>query len=314
MIPMRRIWERKASLDTARLIPLAAASDKIALAEADLVKNENRRAAMQKLYSLYALAGRLDDAERLATRWSQKDALDPQALTARADLAARRGDRDRAIRILGSVIDVRPDEVAAHQRLARLHRWAGRSALACRHSFAVAQLREDDAKSVSDAVSCLRTTGEALLAEDLLGAVATKVRKQVEGMLKQQTKLSKVRGEVRVTATWQGGAHDLDVALVHQSGQRISWLGAPSRALISAENVTSKATEQLGLLGSAAGEYTVELTRASGEGPVSGEVQLRAPGMVRTIPFSLQGDQLTLGTMRVAWQSRLVRARNVRRR
>jgi hypothetical protein len=111
-----------------------------------------------------------------------------------------------------------------------------------------------------------------------------------------------------------GGAHDLDVALLHQSGQRISWLGAPSRALISAENVTSRTTEQLGLLGSAAGEYTVEITRASGEGPVSGELRLRAPGMHRTIPFTLQGDRLTLGTLRVGWRSRLVRAWGVRPR
>ncbi|MFP6683420.1 MAG: VIT domain-containing protein, partial [Polyangiaceae bacterium] len=218
MIPMRRIWERTASLDTARVVPHAAASKKITEAEAELGSNENRRAALQKLYNLYALAGRIDDAERLATRWSNKDALDPDALRARADVAARRGEREAAIRILGSVIDVRPDEVAAHQRLARLHRWAGRSALACRHRFAVAQLRVDDVKAVAPAVRCLRETGEALLAEDLLSAVAPKVRTQVEAALRQAIKPDKVRGEVRLTATWQGGAHDLDVALVHQSG------------------------------------------------------------------------------------------------
>ena len=59
-----------------------------------------------------------------------KEALksdDPEAITARADVLSASGDRAGAIRVLGSVIDVRPGDIAAQKRLARLERWRGSS-------------------------------------------------------------------------------------------------------------------------------------------------------------------------------------------
>ena len=139
MVPMRRIFERQVHISTTTLVPAKASPDAIAKAEAELAVHPNRREAVKELYTLLALAGQLDRASELAERWSEKEALDPEALTARADLAARQGQRDEAIRILGSVVDVRPGDVAAQKRLARLHRWAGRPALGCRHSIAIAE-------------------------------------------------------------------------------------------------------------------------------------------------------------------------------
>ena len=62
----------------------------------------------------------------------------------------------------------------------------------------------------------------------------------------------------------------------------------------------------MGLLGSGAGQYAIEVVRASGEGPVAGELTVVAAGNVRTIPFTLVGDRVTVGTMRVFFRSRLV--------
>jgi hypothetical protein len=305
MIPMRKVFERKANIFPGRLVPSVATAEKIQAAEGELTKNENRREALKKLFSLHMLAGNIERASQLADRWAEKEALDPEALTARADIMARRGLRDDAIRLLGSVVDVRPDDVPSQKRLARLHRWAGREALGCRHAIAIAQLREKDAKLLAEAITCGRSTGESKLVESMLAAVDETMRTRVERLVKTKKEIKGLRGEVRLTATWTGG-QDLDVALIHPDGHRVSWLGAATKGLITAENVTSTSTEGLALLGSKAGEYVIEITRASGEGPVSGEVLVRAAGATRKVPFTLTGERAVIGTMRVFWQSRLV--------
>ena len=309
MIPMRRIWHRVGQIATNRTVPLAASADKISKAEAEHASNPNKRGALQKLYIAYALSGQLDKATKLIERWSAKEVLDPEALTARADLAARKGNRELAIRILGSVVDVRPGDIPSQRRLARLHRWAGAPALGCRHAIAIAQLRQKDAKLLAEAVFCGRKTGEGRLAEAMLNAASSKTRKRAEALLKRmKDSADKLRGELRLNATWQGAGQDLDIALIHPDGHRVSWLGAPTKAIITAEDVTSTSREGLSLLGSKAGEYLIEVVRVRGSGPVSGSMVVRAGGITRTIPFSMQGDRLALGTVRMRWQSRLVRA------
>lgn len=306
-VPMRRVFERQALIQTNLRAPTQADADAIAEAEAELARNENRRAAVKNLYTLYALSGDLERASLLAERWSEKEALDPDALTARADLAARRGQRDEAIRILGSVVDVRPGDVPSQKRLARLHRWAGRETLGCRHAIAIAQLHQNDHELLAEAVDCGRRTGESRLVEDMLSGADEKVREAARRLVdNMKVESEKARGEVQLTATWQGGQHDLDIALIHPDGHRVSWLGAPTKAIISAEDVNSLRREKLGLLGSKAGDYVIEIVRASGEGPVRGELEVRAAGNTRRIPFDLTGDRESLGVMKVFWRSRLV--------
>ncbi len=305
MVPMRKVFDRVATVFPGQLVPLSATAEKIQAAEAELAKDENRREALKSLLSLHMLAGNLDRATELVERWSEKEALDPEALTARADLVARRGQREEAVRLLGSVVDVRPDDVPSQRRLARLHRWAGHEALGCRHNLALAQLREGDAKLLADAVICGRKTGETKLVEAMLAAVDEEVRTRAETLLKSHKDEEGLRGELRLTATWTGG-QDLDLALIHPDGHRVSWLGAPTKELITAENVTSTSTEGLALLGSKAGEYAIEIVRSSGEGTATGEVLLHAAGTTRKIPFSLTGERAVVGTLRMGWQARLV--------
>jgi hypothetical protein len=208
------------------------------------------------------------------------------------------------------VIDVRPGDVQAQQRLARLERWAGRAAVGCRHSLALAQLREKDGKLLAEAVFCARQTGEGATAEDMLGAADSDTRTKADAELsKMKPPEDKLSGELRLDATWQGAGSDLDLALLHSEGKRISWLGAPTRGIISAVDVTSTSHEGLGLLGSDAGDYVIEITRVSGDGPVQGTVSVEVPGGGRQqIQFNLAAGERrrVLGTVNVRWQSKLV--------
>jgi hypothetical protein len=276
-------------------------------AQRDVEREPNRREAVKKLFVLQALAGDIEQASTLAERWSEKEPLDPDALTARADIAARGGDRELAIRVLGSVIDVRPGDIASQKRLARLHRWAGRPAVGCRHTMAIAQLRSGDASLLAEAVSCARQTGESRLASDMLNAAEERVRKAAELQIPALEKLKdELSGDLRVEASWIGAGHDLDIALIDPDGNRVSWLGAPTKSVISATDVTSTSREGLALRNGKAGEYVVEIVRASGAGPVRGELTLVVAGTRRSIPFSLDGVRQTVGIAKIAIQSRLV--------
>jgi hypothetical protein len=305
---MRRVWERQGNLNTAQLVPATANAQKLGEAENAVRADDNRRESVRKLFVLRMLAGQIDSARELADRWSGRDALDPDALVARADAAASAGDRDRAIRILGSVVDVRPGDVQAQQRLARLHRWAGRAAVGCRHALALAQLREKDGKLLAEAVGCARETGDGTTAQDMLSVADADTRKLADALLgKAKPAQNLLAGELKLEATWQGAA-DVDLALLHPDGHRVSWLGAPTKGAITAVDVTSLSHEGLALAGSDAGDYVIELTRAAGDAPVSGTLVVNVAGTRRDVPFSLAAGEKrrVVGLANVRWQSRLV--------
>ena len=231
----------------------------------------------------------------------------PDALTARADLAARNGDRDGAIRILGSVVDVRPDDIASQKRLARLHRWAGRPALGCRHSLGLAQLRSGDASLLAEAVSCGRRNGEGRMAEEMLNAAEERVRRAAGTQIsKFDAAKDELSGDLRLEASWTSSGEDIDLALIDPDGNRVSWLGAPTKAVISASDVTSTSREGLALRGAKPGEYVIEVVRGSGAGPVRGDIVVNVAGTRRTIPFFLNDARQTVGIAKIHMQSRLV--------
>jgi hypothetical protein len=306
MIPMRRIWERHGDVITDRFVPQVASAAAVAAALRELAKDDSRRQSLKRAFALSSAAGDVGEASRLAERWVQKEPLDPEALTALADVEARRGHRDAAIRILGSVLDVRPGDTAAHKRLARLERWAGRDDAACRHRVAMAESKSRDLSLAADAVRCTRQHGAPWLAEALLEAAAAGDRAELErrasAPLGDDGALS---GDVRVEASWSGGA-DLDVALLDTEGHRISWLGAATRSVISARDATSRSRESLALRGAQAGEYVLELTRGDGPASANGELVVTIAGTVRRIPFSFDGDRKAVALLRVTLQPRLV--------
>ncbi|MGK3984765.1 VIT domain-containing protein [Sorangium sp. So ce136] len=321
MIPMRRVFDRHVSFDaTNTLAPEGAA--KTAAAEAALAAAPDSRDRTMGLYALYATTGRLGEAQELTARWSGRDALDPGALIARADLAARQGERDRAARILGGLADVRPGDRAVQTRLAELWDAAGRPAFACQHRVALADLAPADAQLVAAAIRCAGESGMGELASHLRLDVTSAIRAEVDRRLAQpdaapSTVLS---GDVQLSAEWSGGA-DLDLALIDAQGRRLSWMGSTLGPLgVRSRDATSTRAESLALRGLPKGSYIVEIARAStGDGPstaaapevLRGELTLRLAGETRKVPFTLDGARRELGTVRVFFTSRLVPADDV---
>src|SRR5262249_15491328 len=97
-----------------------------------------------------------------------------------------------------------------------------------------------------------------------------------------------------------------DLSFLDKDGHRISWLGAPTRALISARDVLSTEREGLSLSGGAPGEYVVELVRSAGFGRVRGELKLSVAGETRLIPFSFDGERQAVAVAEIRMQPRLV--------
>jgi len=307
LIPMRRVWDRKGEIVTTRFVPLGASISAVADAERALSAAPDRRSNVKKAYSLYAASADLGRATSLVERWAGKEPLDPDVLTARADLAARRGDRELAVRILGSVVDVRPDDVASQKRLARLYRWSGRPDLGCRHAMAIAELRSSDAKLLADALRCARGGTASRWASEALGLADEKTAHAAEALADSPgPDDTRLVGDLRVEATWSENA-DLDLALLHPEGHRVSWLGAPTRELISARDVLARDREGLALNGAKPGEYVVEIVRSAGSAdPVHGDITVFAAGETRRIPFTLEGDRMTIAIASIKLVPRLV--------
>lgn len=307
LVPMRRVWDRKGAINTSERVPRVASITAVADAERALSLDPDRRSAVKKAYALYAVSGDLGRASSLVERWTNKEPLDPEALTARADLAARRGDRELAVRMLGSVVDVRPDDVASQKRLARLYRWSGRADLGCRHAMAIAELRAGDAKLLADALRCARGGASARWASDALSLVDEKTARAASTLADAPpVDDSRLVGDLRVEATWSNGA-DLDLAILHPDGHRVSWLGAPTRELITARDVLELGREGLSLSGAKPGQYAIEIARSGGSNEVvRGELTLFVAGETRRIPFTLDGQRMTLALAEIKMVPRLI--------
>lgn len=309
MIPMRRIWERKGEVLPGRTLAGAAMDRKVIAAEKELAADPDRRESTKKLFDLYSKNGDLSRAADLAERWSQRDPLDVEALIARADVAARHGERASAIRILGSVVDIRPSDTGAQQRLSRLYRWQGQNGRACRFSLSLAEFRPTDANALAAALRCLTSEGQNELARELQSAATEPTLRTAERLNSKSPPADGLSGDLRVTATWSGGSDvDLDLSLIDPDAHRVSWLGAPTRAIISATTVTSPREEGLALRGGKPGEYLLELSRGRGSGRVQGTVTVHVAGVERSIPFSFDGERSTLGVIKIRSISRLVPA------
>jgi tetratricopeptide (TPR) repeat protein len=304
-VPMRKIWERAGDVHLGKLAK-SSSFEAIEAAERNAHNEPDRRETTRKLYALLSLAGEVGRAEQVVERWITRDPLDVDALTARADLAARRGNREDAIRLLGSVIDVQPGNVAAQRRLERLERWSGRAASGCRHLVAAAEIQQRDVSLIADAVRCSRQSGDSVAEAELQSALdeATRVRVTAE-LAKPATDDAALRGDLKLEASWTLPV-DLDVSLIDSEGHRISWLGAPTRAVISANHVIARGREGLAVRGAKPGEYMVELTRAEASGPVSGEIAITAAGTTRRVPFLLQDARTSVALVNLKMVSRLV--------
>jgi antitoxin (DNA-binding transcriptional repressor) of toxin-antitoxin stability system len=312
MIPMRKVFDRKASFSTSNSLAAEVSAD-LRSAETASKSSPDSRDRTIALYKALVASGRVGEALEVVSRWSQRDALDADAVLARADLAAMNGDRERAIRILSGLADVRPSDKAVQKRLVSAFTQMGAPEVACQHRMALADLDPNDVSTVANAVRCSQDQGFSNVSQAFLDNTPSTQRERVE-LAARTAKLSDVpalSGDLRVTASWTQPA-DLDFALIDKNGKRLSWLGSTvTNVNVSAKDATSFSGETVAFSNLSQGSYTLEVVRSrtatGSQQPVSGEVTLILPGgESRKIPFTLNAARGEVGSVRVFFTSRLV--------
>jgi TonB family protein len=300
---MRRVWERVASIrpDVATWPSELRAVEE---AEQALLGAPDSRDRHRALAQALARAGRLERAREVVEQWIARDRLDPEALTALADVEAREGRRDEAVRLLSGVVDLQPDNVALHRRLADALDRAGQTERACSFRIAVAEV-EASAQAAGEAIRCARAAGAEGSARLLLDALPTEAARAEAERAASEARSTEVRGDLLVEAEWSG-PQDLDVSLVTRQGTRISWMGG--RANVVGDAAFDPGRERLGLRWTPAGTYVVEVSRSdpADTTPVSGRLRIRALDERQTLPFTLAGARAQVGRIEVRRVERLV--------
>ena len=279
-----------------RLLPPAGPPAPDVLAKLETVRQQvlrdpTSRPNHRKLVQSAIRAG-APEAFTYATAWSQADPDHAPALLAVADLLAARSD-PAAMRAYGSAVEVNPFNLKLQTRLADAYAGKGDITRSCAHRRAVVSIDPVKADNHLQLARCLATLGRQDLVLDAVGDGLGRAKGNVAELYASQSGLRPARprpvtGKLKAMLTWNG-AGDLDVAFIDNRGRRLS--------AIRPEGVT---VEQLGNgetagLASVAGTVSVEVTRFSGQGPVSGELKLRTPETTRVFPFTI--DQ---GTLRLA--------------
>jgi len=313
MIPMRRVFDRKASFSADNQLVSEVANLLVDAESASKAAPDSRDKTVA-LYKALMSSGRVGEALELTAKWSQRDALDPEALMARADLAAMNGDREKSMRIMSGLADVRPGDKTVQKRLAAAFTQLGAADHACQHRLALADIDDTDVNAVAAAVRCSQDQGLRDVSQTMLTSVRSDLREKID-TASRTLKLNEtpaLLGDVRVTATWTTPV-DLDLAIVDKSGKRVSFLGSNAQSVsVSAKDASSSSTETLAISGLGSGTFAVEIVRAnkdSSNTPVRGELLFTLPGgEVRKVPFTLTGARQSVGSMKVFFTSRLVPA------
>lgn len=309
---MKKIFVRRATL-TADASP-AVAADKVTQARAAVAAAPDERSKHKELARMLALSGQLDELSETLEKWSSRDPLDVDVIVGRADVAARSGDREAALRILGGALAASAltpaDAFAVAQAVGRSYDRLGK-AEGCAFHVAAAELRGSDPDALARAITCERAQGRAGAAERWLAGLKDAQRTAVSTAI---TKLEAQRsegtfGDVVVSATWSGGM-DLDVVLVDPSGRRAGAVSRLKNARV--DGATSRDRETVALSSGEAGSFLVEMVRtnvadpSAGTPPVAGTVTVKAFGQTRSIPFTLTGARTQVGRVDVRWESELV--------
>jgi vault protein inter-alpha-trypsin-like protein/VWA domain-containing protein/FecR-like protein len=326
---MRREWFRTASI--AGPTP-PASNEKLTAARAALAAAPDDRAKHKELARLLALDGSLGELEEVVARWTSRDPLDADAVAARSDILARRGQRDAALRVLSGVLGMSKalpvkDELALERTLAKDYARAGKPE-ACAFWIAAAELAPADMDSVAHAAACERVEGRSVAAGQWLASLPSdSVRAKAQPLVTQYETLARAHeaaseratwGDLVVDASWDDGA-DLDIVIIDPSGNRQSWSSRSGSLRVSDPRSTKH--ETVALSSSTAGPFMIEMVRADGGAsgaPVRGRVHVRAlggydtqdGGAVGTRDFVLTGERAQVARVDVRWDSRLVPTNN----
>ena len=316
---MKRIFVRRASIssDPTPAVP----AEKIALARNAVQAAPDERGKHKELAKLLALGGQLDELGETLEKWSTRDPLDADVIVGRADLAARRGDREGSLRILGGALAAsamgRDEAFLLATTVARSYERLGR-AEACAFHVTAAEIRPTDTDAMARAVACERRQGRAKSADRWLDTMKEPQRLAVSNAAAKvdPAKAEVANGDVVVSARWDGNA-DLDVVLLDPAGRRAGVATRMRGARV--EGAMSRDHETLALATGEAGAFVIEMVRAGAAGvgalgagepgrdvPVTGKLTIRAFGQSQTVPFVLTGARIQVGRVDTHWEAQLV--------
>ncbi|MGE0792053.1 MAG: VIT domain-containing protein [Sandaracinaceae bacterium] len=274
-------------------------------AERRLRENPDSRDRHRDAVRRLARAGQLARALEVAESWVERDRLDPEALTAKADLLGRMGHRQEALRLLTGTVDLAPESAPLHTRLAGAFERAGQPERACAHRIALAEIDENDASAVAEAMRCERALSRDEAAQRILMSVReAQVRTRAERLLGEEARDRGFRGDFTIDADWSGGG-DVDLSVITPDGTRLSWMGG--RTTVVGEESNAAGRERLGLRWSGVGTYLIEVNRTdpTDARPIHGQLRLRVLGERQTVPFSLESERAEVARVRVSRQTRL---------
>ena len=227
--PRRARWQVEMKrVRVARIAkPKAFANSKqIATRRDTLQSNPNSREAHRDLTRALARAGKIDEALGIVDTWLTRDRLDTDALLMGAELHARKGNRDDALRLLTSAMDTAPRNPNLHKRMAKTYHTIGLSRRACAHDTSLRALDSDSKQATAPAVDCGIQSDLAWL--------PTVVRPPQAFAGPEETK---IRGDLVVTLEWQGPA-ELQLNLISPGGRTLNW--AAQRARLRMKRATKQ--------------------------------------------------------------------------
>lgn len=305
---MKRVFVRHATLTADGTAPVAA--DKLAQARAAVAAAPDERAKHKELAKLLALSGQIEELGETLEKWSARDPLDLDVIAGRSDVAARRGDREGALRILGGSLAASAlsaaDAFVIAQTVGRSYERLAKEE-ACAFYVTAAELKSEPA-AIARAISCERAQGRLASAERwLIGLKDTQRSAVVAALSKLEGQKGEgSNGDVVVSASWSGGA-DLDIALVDPAGRRASAVSRMKGTRV--EGALSRDHETLALSSNDAGSFVIEVARANASEstvPATGTITVRAFGQTQTLPFTIGGPRVQVGRADVRWEAELV--------
>jgi len=309
---MKREWYKEAQVSTqgGSRVPYEA----LAKARAELLASPDERRRHLDLVKLLAQNGSIDDLDDEVGKWSRRDPQDEAAITARADVLARRGEREKSLHVLSGILASpmlsAADAGVASGNLATAFERAGFDKEACALRIATAELKAKDAEALAAAALCERKTGHARSAERLLtelpaGVSRETIVKKIAALdVADPSRTDRATGDIVVDASWDGDA-DVDITLIDPLGNRLAWASRASGVRVV--DPRSRRHEVLGVKAAPMGTYSVELTRVGdGSRTVRGIVRVTAFGVTKSTDFSVSGTRGTPATVDVKWKSRLV--------
>lgn len=310
MIRMRKVWFREGRIQ--RDVSLENAMTAVRETEEALRLNPNSRDRHRAFVRALSRAGQLERAETAARAWLERDRLDWEALTYLSDAVGRRGDQAQALRLLSGVVDLEPDNVILHERMAGAFERAGEDARACAHRVSLAEVERGDTRVAQDryaaAERCLTELHRADAAEQVLSRLTPEMRHFVRQRPIPTDRNSESRADLLASATWTGGA-DVDLSLVTPQGTRISWMGG--RRNVVGSSGRGRGQERLGLRRAGTGTYHVEVSRTTNDtsAPIRGSVRLKVMDETQTFEFEIPAGQATsrVGQGRVVRRWRMSR-------